>query len=78
MVMSNVEYTKLNANKYMLSTVSEKCCFILLQMNLHNLKNMYARVDEIPFSSDNKYMATVCTPKYGQVGNCFCFVKCKI
>ena len=38
-------------------------------MNLHNLKYLYIRADEIPFSSEHKYMAVKCTPRYGQVSD---------
>ncbi|KAH3774983.1 calcium-transporting ATPase type 2C member 1-like [Dreissena polymorpha] len=46
-----------------------------LKMNLHNLRHLYIRVDETPFSSENKYMAVQCTPRYGQSKELIFFVK---
>ncbi|XP_052817483.1 calcium-transporting ATPase type 2C member 1-like isoform X2 [Mya arenaria] len=46
-----------------------------LKMNLHNLQNLYIRVDETPFSSDTKFMAVQCTPRYGQSKELIYFVK---
>ncbi|KAL4235055.1 ATPase [Mactra antiquata] len=46
-----------------------------LKMNLHNLRYLYVRVDEMPFSSENKYMYVQCTPRYGQSKEMIYFVK---
>ncbi|XP_060561406.1 calcium-transporting ATPase type 2C member 1-like isoform X2 [Ruditapes philippinarum] len=40
-----------------------------LKMNLHNLRYLYIRTDEMPFNSDNKYMYVQCTPRYGQMAD---------
>ncbi|XP_053401616.1 calcium-transporting ATPase type 2C member 1-like isoform X2 [Mercenaria mercenaria] len=46
-----------------------------LKMNLHNLRYLYIRTDEMPFNSDNKYMYVQCTPRYGQSKELIYFVK---
>ena len=44
-------------------------CFISFwfQLNIHNIRDLYLRLEEMPFNSDTKYMAVKCTPKYGEV-----------
>lgn len=46
-----------------------------LKMNLHNLRYLYIRTDEMPFNSDKKYMYVQCTPRYGQSKELIYFVK---
>ncbi|KAJ8303395.1 hypothetical protein KUTeg_019791 [Tegillarca granosa] len=45
------------------------------KMNLHNVRDLYLRVEEWPFNSDTKMMAVKCTPKYGQSTEMIYFVK---
>lgn len=36
-------------------------------MNLHHVRELYTRVEEMPFNSETKYMAVRCRPSYGEV-----------
>lgn len=40
-------------------------------MNLHHVRELYTRVEEMPFNSETKYMAVRCRPSYGEVYNQF-------
>lgn len=45
------------------------------KLNIHHVRDLYIRLEEMPFNSDTKYMAVKCTPKYGESKEHMFFVK---
>lgn len=45
------------------------------KMNLHHVRELYTRVEEMPFNSETKYMAVRCRPSYGESTETAFFVK---
>ena len=36
------------------------------KLHINHIRDLYLRLEEMPFNSDTKYMAVKCTPKYGE------------
>ncbi|VDI60579.1 Ca2+-transporting ATPase, partial [Mytilus galloprovincialis] len=45
------------------------------KLNIHHIRDLYLRLEEMPFNSDTKFMAVKCTPKYGETKEYMFFVK---
>ncbi|WAR12734.1 AT2C1-like protein [Mya arenaria] len=74
-IVSGVGYNSVGEVKCNGHIVDDQSYPSIRKMNLHNLQNLYIRVDETPFSSDTKFMAVQCTPRYGQSKELIYFVK---
>lgn len=72
-LMEGVQISNVSVISLFINTCKKKMkrLRLLFQMNLHNLRYLYIRTDEMPFNSDNKYMYVQCTPRYGQVCTLF-------
>uniref|UniRef100_A0A8C5TA26 Calcium-transporting ATPase n=1 Tax=Malurus cyaneus samueli TaxID=2593467 RepID=A0A8C5TA26_9PASS len=60
---SNISVGKLVECHHSLWVIRSSFCFTLLQMELADIKDIYVRKKEIPFSSEQKWMAVKCTLK---------------
>lgn len=70
LLVAGMKVSRIISNCFLMLTSQSNVLFFFLQHGIYDIQQKYIRLQEFPFSSEEKIMAVKCVPKYDDVSTC--------